>query len=86
MKIEASVLCFQSQRAESEQILDRAVLVFVDLLQGQKVDAFLLVSHEERFLDAMNPSVGDHDDGQEVAIETDEKFKLHDEEKQKKNR
>ena len=69
-------LRLHDQAAEAEQILNRTMLPFVDVLERPEVDGLMIVDGEERLFDPVHAFVRDHDYVEEVGVEAEEKTQM----------
>ena len=76
MDFENGFLCFERQAAEPEQVLDGAMLGFMNILEHSQVDALVIVDGEERFLDPVDFFVRHDDDVEEIPIKAEQEFPL----------
>ena len=76
MDFENGFLRLECQAAEPQQVLDGAMLGFMNILEHPEVDALVIVDGEERFLDPVDFSVRHNDDIEEIPIKAEQEFPL----------
>ena len=73
-----ALLRLDAQTAETQRILDDAVLRLDDVLNHPQINALLIIGDEERLLDAMDTAVRHYDHIEAVIVEVDQEFQLDD--------
>ncbi len=72
-------LCLEDETPETEDVLDDAVLRFLNILEHPDIHTDVVVDSNECFLDAVYFFIGHDDDVEEISIEADEKLEVCDE-------
>src|SRR3989339_1465045 len=85
MNAHFGILRLENQASVSQNVLDDAMLLFVDILEHPEIGGLVVIHGEQFLLDAVNAFVRHDDDVEKVMVETNEKLGVRQEEECREN-